>query len=90
MFVCMATKKELYKLPKVSTPTYLFDLINLRALLTSLTNKDTKAELGKSSFLVFVLKDLFCSQAKECEVGFSTCVKALNNVNQIQHFSWNH
>lgn len=40
------------------------------ALLTSSTNKSTKAEVGPSSFLVLVLGDLFNSQAKECKVDF--------------------
>lgn len=80
MFFCKATglavlrrgieQQEMNKLPEVSTPTYLFDLISLMALLTSSTNKSTKAELNQSSFLVFVLWDLFCSEAKECKVGF--------------------
>lgn len=67
----------------MSTPTYLFDLIDLMALSTSSTNKGTKAELGRSSFLGFVLGDLFCSHAKECRVGFPICIKAFNSVNQI-------
>lgn len=60
------------------------------ALLTSLTNKGTKAELGQSSFLVFVLEVYSTHKQKNVKLAFPTCIKAFNNVNQIQHISWNH
>lgn len=80
-------QREMNKSPKVSTPIYLFDLINLVAPWTSSSNKGTKAELGQLSFSVFALGDYSAHMQKKVKLAFSTCIKAFNNVIQIHKMS---